>query len=85
MVYQDPRRALNPSIKIGRQMAEVFEFAQAAAARPIDRSIEMLRRVRIADPQKVMQRYPHQLSGGMQQRVCIAMALGDQSATADPR
>jgi peptide/nickel transport system ATP-binding protein len=75
MVYQDPNRALNPSIKVGRQVAEVFDFAQTPRSQAYDRSIEMLKRVRIADPQKVMQRYPHQLSGGMQQRVCIAMAL----------
>lgn len=75
MVYQDPGRALNPSIKIGRQLAEVFEFAQISRSEAYDRSVEMLKRVRIADPRKVMQRYPHQLSGGMQQRVCIAMAL----------
>jgi peptide/nickel transport system ATP-binding protein len=75
MVYQDPNRALNPSIKIGRQVTEVFEFVQIPRSQAYDRSIDMLKRVRIADPQKVMQRYPHQLSGGMQQRVCIAMAL----------
>jgi peptide/nickel transport system ATP-binding protein len=75
MVYQDPSRALNPSIKIGRQIAEVYEALKIGRADAHDRSAEMLRRVRIADPLKVMQRYPHQLSGGMQQRVCIAMAL----------
>src|SRR6185503_20324568 len=75
MVYQDPNRALNPSIKIGRQVTEVFEFVQIPRSQAYDRSLDMLKRVRIADPQKVMQRYPHQLSGGMQQRVCIAMAL----------
>ncbi len=75
MVYQDPGRALNPSIRIGRQIAEVFEFARIGRSEVRDRSVEMLRRVRIADPGTVMQRYPHQLSGGMQQRVCIAMAL----------
>jgi peptide/nickel transport system ATP-binding protein len=75
MVYQDPSRALNPSIKIGRQIAEVYEALRVSRADAHERSAEMLRRVRIADPLKVMQRYPHQLSGGMQQRVCIAMAL----------
>ena len=75
MVYQDPGRALNPSMKVGRQLAEVFEFAKASRSEAHDRSVAMLKSVRIADPLKVMQRYPHQLSGGMQQRVCIAMAL----------
>ena len=75
MVYQDPSRALNPSIKIGRQIAEVYEALRIGRSEAHDRSAEMLERVRIADPSKVMQRYPHQLSGGMQQRVCIAMAL----------
>lgn len=75
MVYQDPGRALNPSMKIGRQLAEAFEFARLGPNEARDRSIAMLKSVRIADPLKVMQRFPHQLSGGMQQRVCIAMAL----------
>jgi len=75
MVYQDPGRALNPSLKITRQLTEIFELSNASRAEAEDRSIAMLEKVRIADPRKVMQRYPHQLSGGMQQRVCIAMAL----------
>ena len=75
MVYQDPSRALNPSIKIGRQIAEVYEALKISRSEAYDRSAAMLERVRIADPRRVMQRYPHQLSGGMQQRVCIAMAL----------
>jgi peptide/nickel transport system ATP-binding protein len=75
MVYQDPSRALNPSIKIGRQIAEVYEALKISRSEANERSAEMLERVRITDPLKVMQRYPHQLSGGMQQRVCIAMAL----------
>jgi peptide/nickel transport system ATP-binding protein len=75
MVYQDPGRALNPSLKVERQLTEVFEYARLSRAEAHDRSVAMLKSVRIADPLKVMQRYPHQLSGGMQQRVCIAMAL----------
>lgn len=75
MVYQDPGRALNPSMKVGRQLAEAFEFSRISRAEAHDRSVAILKSVRIADPLKVMQRYPHQLSGGMQQRVCIAMAL----------
>jgi peptide/nickel transport system ATP-binding protein len=75
MVYQDPSRALNPSMTIARQVAEAFEAAGATRAQALTRTIEMLRRVRIAAPEQVMSRYPHQLSGGMQQRVVIAMAL----------
>jgi peptide/nickel transport system ATP-binding protein len=80
MVYQDPGRALNPSMKIGRQLAEVFEYARIGLREAHDRSVAMLKSVRIADPLAVMQRYPHQLSGGMQQRVCIAMALANNPA-----
>ncbi len=75
MVYQDPGRALNPSIRIGQQVAEVFEIAGIPASERLDRAEAMLRRVRIVDAGRVMGRYPHQLSGGMLQRVVIAMAL----------
>jgi peptide/nickel transport system ATP-binding protein len=75
MVYQDPGRALNPSIRVGRQIAEVFEVLGGERKESRDRAEEMLRKVQIADTGSVMQRYPHQLSGGMQQRVVIAMAL----------
>jgi peptide/nickel transport system ATP-binding protein len=75
MVYQEPGRALNPTIKVGRQVAEVFELAGSSRAQAVDRSREMLEKVRISDPSGVMNRYPHQLSGGMLQRVVIAMAL----------
>ncbi len=77
MVYQDPGRALNPSIRIGRQVAEVYEVLGANPREARTRSADMLKRVRIADPLPVMDRYPHQLSGGMQQRVGIAMALAN--------
>ena len=75
MVYQDPGRALNPSLTIARQVSEAFEASGASAADALARTIDMLRRVRIASPERVMDSYPHQLSGGMQQRVVIAMAL----------
>ena len=75
MVYQDPASALNPSLTIARQVSEAFEAAGASAADALARTPALLERVRIADPPRVMACYPHQLSGGMQQRVVIAMAL----------
>jgi peptide/nickel transport system ATP-binding protein len=75
MVYQDPGRALNPSLTVARQVSEAFEAAGASASEALERTIGMLRRVRISSPERVMDSYPHQLSGGMQQRVVIAMAL----------
>jgi len=76
MVYQEPGRALNPSIKVGRQVSEVFEIAGLHRADASGRAEEALRKVQISDPGRVLRSYPHQLSGGMLQRVVIAMALG---------
>lgn len=78
MVYQDPGRALNPTIRVGRQIEEVFELAKTPKSEWAPRTKEVLKHVRISDPQQVMERYPHQLSGGMQQRVAIAMALASR-------
>jgi peptide/nickel transport system ATP-binding protein len=75
MVSQNPGTALNPSIRIGRQVAEVFTVRGASRSEAPERARQALELVQIADPGSVMQRYPHQLSGGMQQRVIIAMAL----------
>ena len=76
MVYQDPVQAVNPVLKIGRQVAETFRLlGNMSKSEAMKRAEEALIRVQIADPQSVMDRYPHQLSGGMLQRVVIAMAL----------
>ncbi len=76
MVYQDPASALNPSIRVGWQVAEVLQIhEQAPAGAAWRRALGMLELVNIPDPPAVARRYPHQLSGGMQQRVVIAMAL----------
>ena len=75
MVYQDPAQAMNPSVKIGRQLIESFTLLGQSKPVAAKSALEALRRVRIADPVRVMDRYPFQLSGGMQQRVVIAMAL----------
>jgi peptide/nickel transport system ATP-binding protein len=75
MVYQSPIAALNPSIRVGRQVAEVFSIGGASRTDAMTHAESALQRVQIADVRKVMERYPHELSGGMAQRVVIAMAL----------
>ncbi len=75
MVYQNPGSALNPTIKVGPQVAEAFTARGVPRREATDRARDALARVQIADPGSVLGRYPHQLSGGMQQRVVIAMAL----------
>ena len=75
MVYQSPGSALNPSMRVGAQMMEAFTVRGVSRAAARERSQEALAGVQIADPESVLRRYPHQLSGGMQQRVLIAMAL----------
>jgi len=76
MVYQDPMQALNPSVRLGDQLAEVLTFHQQISRNDAwERSIRMLKRVNMPDPEDVMYRYPHQISGGQQQRIVIAMAM----------
>ncbi len=75
MVYQSPIAALNPSLRVDTQVAEVFTIEGASKEEAMARTQEALTRVQIADVAKVMRRYPHELSGGMAQRVVIAMAL----------
>jgi peptide/nickel transport system ATP-binding protein len=76
MIFQEPMTSLNPVLTIGRQIAEVLVLhrglSQEDAAR---RSVEMLRLVRMPEPERRVTQYPHELSGGMRQRVMIAMAL----------
>jgi len=73
MVYQDASRALNPTITVGAQLMEAFAVLGEPDAR--EKAEAMLARVQIPSPARVMGVYPHQLSGGTQQRVVIAMAL----------
>jgi peptide/nickel transport system ATP-binding protein len=75
MVYQDPVQAMNPALRIGRQVAECFTILGQSKAEAAASAEEALGRVKIASPRSVLDRYPHQLSGGMLQRVVIAMAL----------
>jgi peptide/nickel transport system ATP-binding protein len=76
MVYQNPSAALNPSIRIGEQLSEVArKHLRLSRAKAREKCREMLARVAMPDPVSIMQRYPHQLSGGMLQRCVIAMAL----------
>ncbi|MEA3338040.1 MAG: ABC transporter ATP-binding protein [Chloroflexota bacterium] len=74
LVPQDPRSSLNPSMRIGDQLLEAL-VGHVSKAESQERMLELLTQVRIADPERVAASYPHQLSGGMQQRVMIAMAL----------
>ena len=76
MVFQDPMQALNPSVRLGEQLAEVLTcHSDISKDEAWERSIEMLKRVNMPDPENVMIRYTHQISGGQQQRVVIAMAM----------
>lgn len=76
LVPQDPLSALNPSIRIGEQIAEVLrQHMHLDKTTAAQRAVTLLEMVRLPDPPRVAASYPHQLSGGMQQRVMIAMAL----------
>jgi peptide/nickel transport system ATP-binding protein len=76
MVFQEPMSSLNPVLTIGRQVAEVLMLHRGLGPREaMDQAIEGLRRVQISEPERRVRQYPHELSGGMRQRVMIAMAL----------
>jgi len=79
MIFQEPMTSLNPVYTIGSQVGEVVRVHQKASRRQArERTIEMLKLVGIAAPETRVDAYPHQLSGGMRQRVMIAMALSCQ-------
>ncbi|MCM2987680.1 ABC transporter ATP-binding protein [Bacillus safensis] len=81
MIFQDPMTSLNPTMKVGKQITEVlFKHEQISKEAAEKRAIELLELVGIPMPEKRIKQYPHEFSGGMRQRVVIAMALA-----ADPK
>ncbi|HXV30409.1 MAG TPA: ABC transporter ATP-binding protein [Sinorhizobium sp.] len=75
MIFQDPLAYLNPVYTVGRQIEEVYESHAAAGRQARARTIELLRRVGIPEPESRIDHYPHQFSGGQRQRIMIAMAI----------
>lgn len=76
VIFQEPMTALNPVFSVGRQLAEPFRIHRKLSKKQaLAEAEKMLRAVRIPNPERVIKQYPHQLSGGMRQRVMIAMAL----------
>ncbi len=81
MIFQDPIAALNPVFKVGNQIGDIIKFSQLALGEKVvkedikERTINVLKEVQMPDPERIMNSYPIQLSGGMRQRICIAMAL----------
>ena len=81
MIFQDPTAALNPVFKVGDQIGDIIKFSQMALGEKVtkedikERTVNVLKEVQMPDPERIMNSYPIQLSGGMRQRICIAMAL----------
>ena len=81
MIYQEPMASLNPAMKVGRQLMEVPMIHEGITEREAEaRALEVVRDVKLPDPERIMKSYPHQLSGGQQQRIVIAMALMSKPA-----
>ena len=88
MIFQDPTASLNPVFTVGSQFSEVVgrydeeggEEAKPSRKRVRELSLEVLRKVALPDPERIMKSYPFQLSGGMRQRICIALALSTAQA-----
>jgi oligopeptide/dipeptide ABC transporter ATP-binding protein len=79
MIFQEPMTSLNPVFTVGDQITEgILRHRRISKADASERALEMLRRVRIPAPEKRMRAYPHEMSGGMRQRVMIAMALANE-------
>ena len=74
-IFQDPMTALNPVLSIGTQMTEIQYRSGLSREAKRARAVEFLEKVKIPDPERRLGQYPHQFSGGMRQRICIAMAL----------
>lgn len=81
MVFQDPTAALNPVFKVGTQLIDVIKYSHMSGGKQLskdearDRAVQVLKEVALPDPERIMENYSFQLSGGMRQRCCIAMAL----------
>jgi peptide/nickel transport system ATP-binding protein len=76
MIFQEPMTSLNPALTVGRQIAESLVLHRGLSQHEaMAKAVEMLRKVRMSEPERRVRQYPHELSGGMRQRVMIAMAL----------
>src|SRR5258707_15610115 len=81
MIFQDPQSSLNPVLRTGFQVDEAMLAHRKSKVEARERTLELLKRVRIPAPQSRYRDFPHQLSGGMRQRAMIAMGLANAPAT----
>ncbi len=75
MIFREPSSSMNPSFTIGNQLREVIRYHQRGDRRVTEKALDILEAVQIPDPRRILSQYPHELSGGMLQRIMIAMAL----------